>query len=133
MNVLNRQFEAQRPSEKLITDMAHIRVTEVWLDLGNVIDLFNSDVVDFLMSKQLYADFAINTLNALSYSDQVPQAACILNSARDLTYTHEQFVEALKTKGFTKCFSRVGTCWDYTCAVSFFEHLKAKLGITHQN
>jgi len=90
------------------------------LYLSTVIDLFNSDVVAFLMSKQLNVDFAINTLNALSDSGQVPQTACIFHSDQVFTYTHERFVEALKTKGFTQSFSRVGNCWDNTCAESFF-------------
>jgi transposase InsO family protein len=132
VNVLNRQFEAQRPREKLVTDMTYIRVTEGWLYLSTVIDLFNSDVVAFLMSKQLNVDFAINTLDALSNSGQVHQTACIFHSDQGFTYTHERFVEALKTKGFTQSFSRVGNCWDNACAESFFGHLKAELGITHQ-
>ena len=48
------------------------------------------------------------------------------------TYTHERFITALKTQGFTQSFSRIGNCWDNACVESFFGHLKAELGITHQ-
>jgi transposase InsO family protein len=131
-NVLNRQFDAKRPGEKLVTDITYIKVAEGWLYLSAVIDLFNSDVVAFVISNQLNVDFALKTLKALSDNGHVPQKACIFHSDQGFTYTHERFVEALKTQGFRQSFSRVGNCWDNACAESFFGHLKAELGITHQ-
>lgn len=132
MNVLNRQFEAQHPGEKLVTDMTYIKVAEGWLYLSAVIDLFNSDVVAYLISNQLNVEFAINTLAELANTGYASETACIFHSDQGFTYTHERFVEALKTRGFTQSFSRVGNCWDNACAESFFGHLKAELGITHQ-
>lgn len=132
VNVLNRQFNAQHPGEKLVTDMTYIKVTDGWLYLSAIIDLFNSDIVAFSMSKQLNVEFAINTLKALSNSGYVPETACIFHSDQGFTYTHERFVAALKALGLTQSFSRIGNCWDNACAESFFGHLKAELGITHQ-
>ena len=132
INVLNREFKAQRPGEKLVTDITYIRVTEGWLYLSAVIDLFNDDVIAFMMSDQLNVEFAINTLNALSDSGYVHEVACIFHSDQGFTYTHERFVAALKLHGFTQSFSRVRNCWDNACAESFFSHLKSELGITHQ-
>lgn len=132
VNVLNRQFGALHPGEKLVTDMTYIKVAEGWLYLSAVIDLFNSDVVAFLMSNQLNVEFAINTLKELADTGYVSETACIFHSDQGFTYTHERFVEALKNQGFTQSFSRVGNCWDNACAESFFGHLKSELGITHQ-
>lgn len=132
VNVLNRQFNALQPGEKLVTDMTYIKVAEGWLYLSAVVDLFNSDVVAFLMSNQLNVEFAINTLNELANTGYATKTACIFHSDQGFTYTHERFVEALKTQGFTQSFSRIGNCWDNACAESFFGHLKAELGITHQ-
>ena len=132
VNVLNRQFNALQPGEKLVTDMTYIKVAEGWLYLSAVVDLFNSDVVAFLMSNQLNVEFAINTLNELADTGYATENACIFHSDQGFTYTHERFVEALKSQGFTQSFSRVGNCWDNACAESFFGHLKAELGITHQ-
>lgn len=132
VNVLLRKFDAQRPGEKLVTDITYIKVTEGWLYLSAVIDLFNNDVVALLMSNQLNVEFAIDTLKELADTGYVSETACIFHSDQGFTYTHERFCEALKALGFTQSFSRVGNCWDNACAESFFGHLKAELGITHQ-
>lgn len=132
VNVLNRQFNALRPGEKLVTDMTYIRVRGGWLFLSAIVDLFNGDVVVFSISNKLNVELAIKTLNELANTGYVTESACIFHSDQGFTYTNNYFVEELNAQGFTQSFSRVGNCWDNACIESFFGHLKAELGITHQ-
>lgn len=132
VNVLNREFVAERPGEKLVTDMTYIKVAEGWLYLSPVIDLFTKDVLAYEISDLLNVDFAIKTLENLAKTGFVHESACIFHSDQGFTYTHERYSKALKEYGFTQSFSRVGNCWDNACAENFFSHLKAELEITHQ-
>lgn len=132
VNILSREFKSVRPGQKLVTDMTYVRVIGGWLYLSAIIDLFNGDVVAFRMAKRLDVDLAIQTLNTLSDNGYTHEEACIFHSDQGFTYTHERFITALKTQGFTQSFSRIGNCWDNACVESFFGHLKAELGITHQ-
>ena len=132
VNSLSREFASMHPGQKLVTDITYVRVIGGWLYLSAIIDLFNGDVVAFRMAKRLDVDLAIQTLNALSESGYKHEEACIFHSDQGFTYTHERFVTALKNQGFLQSFSRVGNCWDNACVESFFGHLKAELGITHQ-
>lgn len=132
VNILNREFVAERPGEKLVTDMTYIRVIEGWLYLSPVIDLYSRDVLAYEISDLLNVDFAIKTLEKLAKNGFVPSNACIFHSDQGFTYTHERYSKALRDNGFTQSFSRVGNCWDNACAENFFSHLKAELGITHQ-
>lgn len=132
VNVLNREFVANSPGEKLVTDMTYIRVTEGWLYLSPVIDLFTRDVLAYEISDVLNVDFAIKTLETLGNTGFAHKAACIFHSDQGFTYTHERYINKLKEYGFTQSFSRVGNCWDNACAENFFSHLKAELEITHQ-
>jgi len=132
VNVLSQEFDSIRPGEKLVTDITYVRVIGGWLYLSAIIDLFNGDVVAFRMSKRLDVELALQTLNALSESGYKHEEACIFHSDQGFTYTHERFVTALKSQGFLQSFSRVRNCWDNACIESFFGHLKAELGITHQ-
>jgi len=59
-NLLDRQFEAQRPNQKWIADFTYIWTDEGWLYVSAVIDLFSRRVVGWSMSAgmtaQLVAD-----------------------------------------------------------------------------
>lgn len=49
-NILDRQFEAERPNQKWIADFTYIWTAEDWLYVAAVIDLFSRRVVGWSMS-----------------------------------------------------------------------------------
>jgi putative transposase len=49
-NILDRQFEAERPNQKWIADFTYIWTAEGWLYVAAVIDLFSRRVVGWSMS-----------------------------------------------------------------------------------
>lgn len=66
-NVLNRQFEAAHPGEKMVSDITYIPTDEGWLYLAGVIDLCGRKVVGIAMgarmTKQLVVDALQNAVN----------------------------------------------------------------------
>ncbi|MFB9993797.1 DDE-type integrase/transposase/recombinase [Deinococcus oregonensis] len=48
-NVLNREFVAEQPNQKWVTDMTYLPVTEGWMYLAVVMDLFSRKIVGWAM------------------------------------------------------------------------------------
>jgi putative transposase len=61
-NLLNRDFYAVRPYEKLVSDITYISTLEGWLYLSTVIDLHNRKVIGWAMSDTLEAGIITDSL-----------------------------------------------------------------------
>ena len=61
-NILNRQFEAERPNQKWIADFTYIWTGEGWLYVSAVIDLFSRRVVGWSMSASMTAQLVADAL-----------------------------------------------------------------------
>lgn len=122
-NILERNFETQKPNQKWVTDVTEFKVLGQKQYFSPVIDLFNSEVVSYeiaaspampLISKML--ERAISTL---------PQGqAPILHSDQGWQYRHWQYQKTLRQFGLTQSMSRKGNCLDNAVAENFFGHFK---------
>ncbi len=61
-NVLDRQFEADRPNQKWIADFTYIWTAEGWLYVAAVIDLFSRRVVGWSMQASMTAQLVTDAL-----------------------------------------------------------------------
>jgi putative transposase len=61
-NLLDRQFEAQRPNQKWIADFTYVWTAEGWLYVAAVIDLFSRRVVGWSMSASMTAQLVTDAL-----------------------------------------------------------------------
>ena len=50
-NLLNREFHADKPNEKWVTDITEFRVRDEKLYLSPIVDLFNGEVVSYNLSR----------------------------------------------------------------------------------
>lgn len=50
-NLINRQFEAAKPYEKCYTDVTEFALPEGKLYLSPVLDGYNSEIIDFTLSR----------------------------------------------------------------------------------
>jgi transposase InsO family protein len=61
-NFLDRQFAAERPNQKWISDFTYIWTVEGWLYVAAVIDLFSRRVVGWSMSASMTAQLVVDAL-----------------------------------------------------------------------
>jgi putative transposase len=61
-NVLDQQFNADRPNKIWVTDITMIRTYEGWLYLAVVIDLFSRQVIGWSMQSRVHADLVLRAL-----------------------------------------------------------------------
>lgn len=122
-NLLNRDFNAKKPYQKLVSDITYVSTLEGWLYLAVIIDLFNRKVVGWSMSDSLDAKIVSDSLT-MAFSTNKKFESCIFHSDRGSQYTSEEIKNITQTLGLKQSMSRKGNCWDNSVAESFFKTLK---------
>ena len=124
-NVLDRQFEAERPNQKWIADFTYVWTAEGWLYVAAVIDLFSRRVVGWSMSAGMTAQLVTDALVMAIWRRGKPDAL-LHHSDRGSQYTSEQFQRLMADNGVTCSMSRSGNVWDNAAMESFFSSLKTE-------
>lgn len=119
-NVLAREFTAEQPIQKLVTDITYVRVSDNFLYLSAVLDLYNNEIVAWEVSARNDLKLVLDTVRQLK-----PQGS-LLHSDQGFQYTSKQYASYLKRHGLTGSHSRRGNCFDNACIESFFSHLKTE-------
>jgi putative transposase len=124
-NLLDQEFQAEKPGEKLVSDITQVKTGDGWLYVASVMDLFSRKIVGLSMGSNLYASLAIHALD---------QAICRLgegkgvlhHSDRGSQYTSKQFKEYADNQGVLLSMSAKGKCYDNAAMESFFHTLKTE-------
>ena len=125
-NVLNREFTADTPVRKLVTDITVIPCTDGWLYLSAVMDLYNNEIIAYRHSKSIETSLVTKTINDLAARYDVN--GVLLHSDKGPTYRSYEYQDLLASLGMIPSHSRTGNCWDNASMESFFGHLKCELG-----
>ena len=124
-NILDRQFEAERPNQKWIADFTYIWTAEGWLYVSAVIDLFSRRVVGWSMSASMTAQLVADALMMAVWRRGKPRACCI-TPIRAASIASEQFQRLMADNGIICRMSRSGNVWDNAAMESFFSSLKTE-------
>jgi putative transposase len=63
-NLLNREFEVDRPNRKWVTDITYLPTTEGWLYLATVTDLFSRKIIGWALNERLHTLLVMDGLAA---------------------------------------------------------------------
>ncbi|WMT29163.1 IS3 family transposase [Bacillus aerius] len=121
-NILDRNFQSDRPLEKLVTDITYLPYGQKQLYLSSILDLYNGKVIAFTIGDKQDTDFILNTLNQLP---ALPEN-CVLHSDQGSVYTSYEYQKAVHIKGITMSMSRKGTPADNASIESFHSSLKSE-------
>lgn len=119
-NLLGRNFKAQRPNQKLATDITCLPTTSGFIYLSVVQDLYNNEVVAHALSPRNDLALVLATLDKLS---TMPGA--VIHSDQRVQYTNKLYHTPLEKLQIQGSHSRKGNCLDNARVESFFSHLKA--------
>lgn len=122
-NHLSRDFRAEEPNTKWVTDITFIETVEGWLYLSAVKDLHSDVVVGWSMSQRQTRELVIQAvLMALwQRKDRFP---VILHSDRGCQFTSGEYQRFLKGHNLIQSMSTVGSCADNAAMEGFFGRLK---------
>lgn len=124
-NLLEREFQADRPNAVWLSDITFIPTREGWLYLAAILDLYSRAIVGWGMSKSIDSRLAMAALNmAIKRRRSAP---VILHSDQGSTYAAADYRALLGKHGIRQSMSRKGNCWDNAPMESFFHSLKTEL------
>ena len=124
-NVLDRQFQADAPNQKWVTDFTYIWTAEGWLYVAAVLDLYSRRIVGWSMHDSMTSQLVADALMMAVWRRGKP-VALLHHSDQGSQYTSEHFQQLLKEQGITCSMSRAGEVWDNSAMESFFSSLKTE-------
>lgn len=124
-NLLKRDFTAEKPNQKWVTDVTQYRVGERWLYLSAVKDLFNNEIVAYQLSQRNDNELVLRTF-AKAFAKQKDVTGLVVHSDQGFQYTSYAYHDMLPKVGAQISMSRRGNCLDNASMESFFSHLKTE-------
>ena len=121
-NILNRGFGADRPLEKLVTDVTEFAVAGSKAYLSPVMDLYNNEILSWSVSSHPNMTQINEMMDGLE--EKLDGSKCIMHSDQGWQYQQLSYQLRLERSGITQSMSRKATCLDNACMESFFGHLK---------
>ena len=124
-NILNREFSAEKPCQKWVSDITYIETEEGFLYLAGILDLYDKSVVGWSMQTHMKKELVIEALNQ-AIGRFRPSAGLLLHSDRGSQYCSNEYQKIIKNNGFICSMSRKGNCWDNAPMESFWGKLKSE-------
>lgn len=124
-NILNREFNAERPNQKWTTDVTEFKVGSEKLYLSPVLDLYNGEIVAYEMARRpmlnMIGKMLRKACRRLGKDDQP-----LVHSDQGWQYQMSAYRRLLAQKSLTQSMSRKGNCLDNAAMESFFGTLKSE-------
>ena len=125
-NLLNRDFYAEKPNQKWVTDVTEFSLFGQKLYLSPILDLHNGYLVSYTISERPVLSM-VTTMLDKAFAVIPDGTGLILHSDQGWQYQHKQYQRMLKAKGVRQSMSRKGNCLDNAVAENFFGLLKSEL------
>ena len=126
-NLLDRDFRADRPNSKWVTDISYIHTGEGVLYLSMIRDLYDNSIVAYKTATKQTVNLVLDTIRLAMKAEKKRVAAELqLHSDQGFQYTSQGYFNLTKEYGITPSMSRRGNCYDNAMAENFFSILKTE-------
>ena len=126
-NLLKRQFRADRPNAKWVTDISYIHTKEGVLYLSMIRDLYDNSIIAYKTATQQTVNLVLDTLRLAMKKEKKRVAAELqLHSDQGFQYTSQAYFKLTQSYGITPSMSRRGNPYDNAMAENFFSILKTE-------
>ena len=130
-NLLNREFQADRPNHKWVTDISYIHTGQGVLYLSMIRDLFDNSIVAYKTGTTQSVNLVLDTIRLAMQKEKKAAAELQLHSDQGSQYTSQAYFDLTKEYGITPSMSRRGNCYDNAMAENFFSILKTECIYRH--
>ena len=131
-NLLNREFQADQPNHKWVTDISYIHTGQGILYLSMIRDLFDNSIVAYKTGVAQTVNLVLDTIRLAMQKEKKVAAELQLHSDQGSQYTSQAYFDLTKEYGITPSMSRRGNCYDNAMAENFFSILKTECIYRHQ-
>lgn len=130
-NILERNFKADKPNQKWVTDVTEFHLHGEGLYLSPILDLYNGEIIAYQLEHRpiypLVSKMLDNAFKKLKDGDTP-----ILHSDQGWHYQMPKYQVSLKHYGIVQSMSRKGNCLDNAVMENFFGLLKSELLYLHE-
>ena len=123
-NLIKRDFTAEKPLRKLLSDITEIQCADGKLYVSAVLDCYNGEILSISMDDNMKKELCIRTVKELKSLYGKKLRGAIFHSDRGSQYTSAAFKKALRKAGLRQSLSGTGHCFDNARMESFFATLK---------
>ena len=113
-NILNREFSAEAPNEKWLTDVTefhyYIGIEKHKVYLSAILDLYDRRIVSYIIRNSNNNALVFDTFDIAVEAN--PDAHPLFHSDRGYQYTNRTFHAKLEAAGIIQSMSRVAKCID---------------------
>ena len=124
-NLLNRDFKAERPNQKWVTDISYIKTSQGTLYLSIIRDLYDNSIVAYKTGTKQNINLVLSTIREAKKKEKVT-AELQLHSDQGFQYTSQAYYRLTKSYNITPSMSRKGNPYDNALAENFFSILKTE-------
>jgi len=124
-NLLNQNFEADKPNEKWVSDITYVWTDEGWLYLAVVLDLYSRLVVGWAISERMTTDLVSNALTMALWRRHFPKNV-IVHSDRGSQYCSRDYQRLLAENKLICSMSKRGDCYDNAAMESWNHSFKVE-------
>lgn len=132
-NLLARQFRADRPNAKWVTDISYIQTKQGVLYLSMIRDLYDNSIVAYKTSSRQTVNLVLDTIRlAMKKEKNMVAAKLQLHSDQGFQYTSQAYFNLTKSYDITPSMSRRSNPYDNAMAENFFSILKTECIYRHK-
>ena len=132
-NLLNRQFTADQPNRKWVTDISYIQTKQGTLYLSIIRDLYDNSIVAYKTGTAQTVNLVLDTIRmAMKQEKKKVTAELQLHSDQGFQYCSPAYFKLTKEYGITPSMSRRGNCYDNAMAENFFSIIKTECIYRHK-
>ena len=125
-NETTLDFTAEKPFEKLTTDVTEFKVCNDKVYLSPVLDLFNREIISYSISLSPNLQQVRDMLTGL-FAKLPDTARPVFHSDQGWQYQHAEYQRLLAEHNITQSMSRKGNCMDNGAMENFFGRLKVEM------
>ncbi len=131
-NILNRQFYADKPMQKVVTDVTYIKHRNKWYYLACYIDLFNREILDYELGDTFDNFLVMKPAKRILEKAKSTDTQLLFHSDQGVQYSSAGYCNLLKSYNVIQSMSRAGTPRDNAVIESFFGRFKDVLRCHYQ-
>ena len=125
-NLLNQNFEAEKPNEKWVTDITQLPTSDGTLYISGIFDCYDDSAVGLTMDDNMRKELVIATLDQAMKLHR-PTADLIIHSDRGSQYTSADFRAAIEKYEINQSMnSAAGRCHDNAKCESMWARFKVE-------
>ena len=124
-NLLNRNFKADRPNQKWVTDISYIKTNQGFLYLSIIRDLYDNSIVAHKTGTVQNTNLVLNTIKEAKKKEKVT-GELQLHSDQGFQYTSQEYFNLTTSYNIKPSMSRRGNPYDNALAENFFSILKTE-------